>query len=73
MEPRFDVSVYVECELQKGIVIGKGGHRVKEVGKLSREEMEELLDSEVYLDLHVKVAPDWRSEKEELKRLGFIE
>jgi len=66
-------TIYVERDSQKGIVIGKQGHRIKQVGKLAREEMEQLLDSEVYLDLHVKVAPNWREDESELRRLGLIE
>jgi GTP-binding protein Era len=68
-----EATVYVERESQKGIVIGEGGHRIQEVGKLSRKEMEELLESDVYLDLHVKVAPNWRDDEDELRRLGIID
>lgn len=66
-------TIYVERESQKGIVIGKDGHRIKQVGKLARKEMEEFLESDVYLDLHVKVAPNWREDEGELRRLGLIE
>jgi GTP-binding protein Era len=68
-----EATVYVERESQKGIVIGEGGHRIQEVGKLSRKEMEDLLESDVYLDLHVKVAPNWRDDEDELRRLGIID
>jgi len=68
-----DATIYVERESQKGIVIGKGGHRIQEVGKRSRKEIEELLESDVYLDLHVKVAKNWRKDKSELRRLGLID
>src|ERR671932_1525552 len=53
-------NVYVERPSQKAIVIGAGGGRLKEVGIRARREIEELLGTKVYLDLHVRVAKDWQ-------------
>ncbi|MDR1427048.1 MAG: GTPase Era [Bifidobacteriaceae bacterium] len=65
------VTVYVERSSQKGIMIGKGGARLKTVGIRARREIEALLAERVYLDLHVKVAKDWQSDPKQLARLGF--
>jgi len=64
-------TVYVERESQRGIVIGAGGARLKEAGRLAREELERLLGNRMYLDLWVKVNPDWRNRDAALKRLGY--
>jgi GTP-binding protein Era len=63
--------LYVERSSQKGIVIGKGGARLREVGTAARSQIEKLLGSKVYLDLHVKVAKDWQRDPKQLGRLGF--
>ncbi|HEX6967533.1 MAG TPA: GTPase Era [Micromonosporaceae bacterium] len=63
--------VYVERPSQKGIVIGARGSRLKEVGTRARQQIEELLGSRVYLDLHVRVAKDWQRDPKQLRRLGF--
>jgi GTP-binding protein Era len=65
------VTIYVERRSQKGIMIGQGGSRLKEVGTTARREIEALLGERVYLDLHVKVAKDWQSDPKQLQRLGF--
>jgi GTP-binding protein Era len=64
-------DIYVERTSQKAIVIGAGGSRLKEVGSRSRKEIEELLGTKVYLDLHVRVAKDWQRDPKQLRRLGF--
>lgn len=71
--PLLDVhaNVYIERPSQKGIVIGPGGKRLKEVGTRSRTHIEALLGTPVYLDLHVKVAKDWQRDPRQLRRLGF--
>jgi GTP-binding protein Era len=68
-----DVSatLFVERDSQKGIVIGKGGERLKVVGATARKQIEALLGSRVYLDLRVKVAKDWQRDPKQLRRLGF--
>jgi len=64
-------DVYVERTSQKAIVIGAGGSRLKDVGSRARAQIEELLDTRVYLDLHVRVAKDWQRDPKQLRRLGF--
>lgn len=63
--------LYVERDSQKGIVIGKGGARLKEVGTNARRQIEKLLGTKVYLDLRVKVAKNWQQDPKQLGRLGF--
>ena len=65
------INVYVERESQKSIVIGRGGSRLREVGTRARGQIERLLGTPVYLDLHVKVAKDWQRDPKQLRRLGF--
>jgi GTP-binding protein Era len=64
-------DVYVERPSQKAIVIGAGGSRLKAVGMRARREIEELLGSRIYLDLHVRVAKDWQRDPKQLRRLGY--
>ena len=64
-------NLYVERDSQKGIIIGKGGSRLREVGATAREQIEALLGRKVYLALHVKVAKDWQRDPKQLGRLGF--
>lgn len=64
-------EIYVERSSQKAIVIGKGGSRLRVVGTRARKEIAKLLDSRVYLDLHVRVAKDWQKNPKYLQRLGF--
>jgi GTP-binding protein Era len=68
---RIYADVYVERPSQKAIVIGQGGTRLKEVGTKARREIEELVGTRVYLDLHVRVAKDWQRDPKLLRRLGF--
>jgi GTPase len=63
--------LYVERESQKGIVIGKGGARLREVGTAARTQIEKLLGTKVYLDLRVKIAKNWQRDPKQLGRLGF--
>ncbi|HEY2204761.1 MAG TPA: GTPase Era [Pseudonocardia sp.] len=63
--------VYVERQSQKGIVIGKGGARLKEVGSAARRQIEALLGTKIYLEMHVKVAKDWQRDPRQLRKLGF--
>jgi GTPase len=64
-------DIYVERQSQKAIVIGAGGSRLKEVGTRARRQIEELLGTRVYLDLHVRVAKDWQRDPKQLRKLGF--
>ncbi|MBH5318125.1 GTPase Era [Paenibacillus sp. GSMTC-2017] len=63
--------IYVERDSQKGIIIGKRGELLKEVGKQARKDIEALLGSKTYLELWVKVKKDWRNQERVLKDLGF--
>ncbi|QTH46140.1 GTPase Era [Cohnella sp. LGH] len=65
--------IYVERDSQKGIIIGKNGGLLKEVGKLARLDMERLLGSKIFLELWVKVNKDWRNRESILKTLGYRE
>ena len=64
-------SIIVEKESQKGIVIGAGGRRIKEIGSYARHDIERLLKQHVFLELQVKVDPDWRNEPTSLKTYGY--
>ncbi|MBX9921545.1 GTPase Era [Mycolicibacterium frederiksbergense] len=63
--------VYVERDSQKGIVIGKGGARLREVGTAARTQIEKLLGTKVYLQLQVKIAKNWQRDPKQLRKLGF--
>jgi GTP-binding protein Era len=64
-------NLYVERSSQKGIVIGHKGARLREVGTVARKQIEALLGTPVYLDLHVKIAKDWQRDPKQLRKLGF--
>ncbi|PMC75407.1 GTPase Era [Brachybacterium sp. UMB0905] len=64
-------SLFVERESQKGIIIGRGGSRLKDVGTRARREINQLMGRKVHLDLRVKVAKDWQRDPKQLGRLGF--
>jgi GTP-binding protein Era len=63
--------IYVERESQKRIVIGAGGARIREVGQSARKKVEAFIGEKVYLDLWVKVLPNWRRSATALERLGY--
>lgn len=65
------VSIFVERDSQKAIVIGRGGERLRQVGTAARVGIEAVLRRRVHLDLHVKVARDWQRDPKQLQRLGF--
>jgi len=64
-------NLFVERDSQKGIIIGKGGERLQDVGTRARAEIEKLLDRQVFLSLRVKVAKEWQRDAKQLGRLGF--
>ncbi len=66
-------TIFVERDSQKGIVIGKGGQTIKAAGTEAREEIELLFGRKVFLDLRVKVEPDWQRHVQSLQRLGLAE
>lgn len=70
---RIEATIYVERGSQKGIVIGKGGKKLKEVGKRARRDIEMLLGSKVYLELWVKVQRDWRNKVNFIRQIGYVE
>ncbi|MDP0488232.1 MAG: KH domain-containing protein, partial [Fusobacterium sp. JB020] len=70
---KFNINIYVERDSQKGIIIGKGGKMLKEIGTEARKEIEKLLDRKIYLELWVKVKNDWRKKKPFLKELGYFD
>lgn len=64
-------NLFVERDSQKGIIIGKGGERLQDVGARARAEIEKLLGRQVFLSLRVKVAKEWQRDSKQLGRLGF--
>ncbi|MDQ3615089.1 MAG: GTPase Era [Actinomycetota bacterium] len=71
--PLLDIhaNMFVERSSQKGIVIGHRGGRLKQVGSDARKQIEAMLGTPVFLDLHVKIARDWQRDPKQLRRLGF--
>jgi GTP-binding protein Era len=68
---RIYATIYVEKEGQKGIIIGARGSMLKQIGTLAREEMERFFGRKIFLDLHVKVQPDWREQRAFLDALDW--
>lgn len=68
---RIEATIHVERDSQKGIVIGKGGARLKEIGRLAREDVERLLGCRVYLGLYVRVQKNWRRDRRVLGEFGY--
>lgn len=68
---KVEATIFVERESQKGMVIGKGGKMLKEIGREARMDIENLLGSKVYLELWVKVQKDWRNKPQFIRSLGY--
>jgi GTP-binding protein Era len=68
---RIAAEIIVERDSQKNIIIGKAGSMIKKVGTYARQDIEEFIDGKVFLELFVKVIPDWRAKKNHLKRFGY--
>jgi len=66
-----DAAIYVEQKSQRGILIGKSGKMIKDIGILARRDIEKRLGCQVYLDLWVGVKKNWRRHKESLKEMGY--
>ena len=63
--------IYVERDSQKGIIIGKGGKMLKQVGIAARKDIETFFEKKVFLELYVKVEKDWRNKESKLKTFGY--
>lgn len=70
---RISAEIYVERDSQKGIIIGKGGSALKKVGTEARRDLEAFFGKKVFLETRVKVADNWRKEKNRLKQFGYLE
>ena len=70
---RIRATIYVERESQKGIIIGKNGAAIKQIGTEARADLEQLLGTRVYLDLSVKVKKNWRRDATQIRRFGYGE
>ncbi|HVW13030.1 MAG TPA: GTPase Era [Mucilaginibacter sp.] len=68
---RISSEIIVERESQKNILIGKGGEALKKVGTWARKDMEEFFQKKIFLEMFVKVIPDWRQKKNYLKKFGY--
>ena len=64
-------AIYCERQSHKGIIIGKGGEKLKSIGSRARQDIERFLDSKVYLELWVKVKEDWRNKEAFMNTIGF--
>jgi GTP-binding protein Era len=72
-QPRIFCAIYVERDSQKGIIIGKGGAKLKKIGSEARADIEKLLGTNIYLQLFVKVVSDWRNQAKDLDEMGVRE
>ena len=74
-EERYEISavIYVMRDSQKGILIGRGGSALKKTGSAARIEMEDFFQKKVFLNIFVKVDPDWRENRRELRKFGYEE
>ena len=70
---RIYAIIYVERDSQKGIIIGKRGAAIKQVGTEARADLELLLGTRVFLDLSVKVKKNWRRDAAQIRRFGYGE
>ena len=70
---RYEISavIYVMRDSQKGIIIGKGGSALKKTGTEARLDMEDFFQKKVFLSIYVKVDPDWRENRKELRKFGY--
>lgn len=68
-----DAEIHVERQSQKGIIVGKGGRMVRDIGTDARRSIEEFLQKKVYLELHVRVAENWKDNSLRLRNFGYRE
>jgi len=71
VKPTIHVSVWVERDSQKGIIIGKGGSMLKTIGQKARREIEAMMEEPVHLAIQVRIAPNWQRNSKQLGKLGF--
>ena len=69
---RIRAIIYASRESQKGILIGKGGLKLKTVGSEARKDLEEFFKKKIFLDVYVKVNKDWRNDDKQLKKFGYL-
>lgn len=69
--PRIEANIHVERDSQKGIVIGQGAKKIKEIGQAARARIEEFLGEQIFLGLQVKVLPDWSRDGSALEKMGY--
>ena len=67
-----NAMLYVERQSQKGILVGKGGKTIKRIGQLARTEIEQFLETTIFLDLRVSVKADWRRDGRKLRDMGYL-
>jgi GTPase len=70
---RISAEIFVERDTQKGIIIGKAGSSLKKVGTEARKDMESFFGKKIFLETHVKVADNWRKERNKLRQFGYLE
>ena len=68
-----DVNIYCEKKSHKGIIIGKQGAMLKEIGRQARVDIERMLDAKVFLELWVKVKEGWRNNQYQMRNFGYEE
>ncbi|MBX3049610.1 MAG: GTPase Era [Anaerolineales bacterium] len=66
-----EATIFVERDSHKGIVVGKGGAMIKQIGQAARKEIEAMSERKVFLELRVKVRPNWRNDEKSLKQFGY--
>ena len=71
VKPTIHVSVWVERDSQKGIIVGKGGSMLKTIGQKARREIEAMMEEPVHLAIQVRIAPNWQRNSKQLGKLGF--
>ena len=68
---RITATIHVERDSQKGMVIGRGGKKLKQIGQAARDDIENLLGTRVYLDLFVRVQKNWTRDTRALRKFGY--
>lgn len=69
---RIEAQIHVERDSQKGMVIGKGGLKIKAIGQAARESIQKFLGQPVFLGLRVRVTPSWTTDRNKMKQLGYL-